>query len=607
MNKHIKEYLDYYCSVENHTPFAVLLKGKWGCGKTYFIRNYIENNKNKKFLHISLYGLDNLDMIKEKIIVELIPFIPKKYNKFVSTILRNAKKIQKIKDWIPSDTNELLVDIFLKKNNESVFIFDDLERCNIEIGKLLGYINNFIEFQNQKVILIANEDEIIKSKEFDKYGKYKEKLIGKEFVVNTDKEGAIERLVKDIQNNELQEKSECMKKNLLEIFAQSKYNNLRLMQQALSHFEYFYKTFSSKATENEELFERMFYEFIVIFIEYKNGVIKSDDFFKKYPQFFKEFGTNDESHHFLNKYRSVISHALTCFDVVVLGKILQGINLDEEEKKEFINNIEKIADIDKESWQKLWYCYEQSDGDFFDNLEDVQNKWKKKEYLDLHIVLHIFGMFIDFSENGMLDKSKKDILNESKDYIEFLISEKTFPLNLHERNTGFSWKESAFGFGYYGLKSIEWNELMKFVDEKIDDLREEYIKQKIAKELMPILKGETSAVQGLYLLMNHNFLQTNGNSESYFQFFDVREIGAILVKSDRMFLSALQKTFKERYGKMKIKIKDINKELPFLEKLKHLLEREIGKIEKKFGNKRTPRSSMLQSFIKESIQPFIEK
>ena len=41
MNRHIEKYLDHYLEIT--TPdYAVMLKGEWGCGKTYFIKKYIE-------------------------------------------------------------------------------------------------------------------------------------------------------------------------------------------------------------------------------------------------------------------------------------------------------------------------------------------------------------------------------------------------------------------------------------------------------------------------------------------------------------------------------------------------------------------------------------
>lgn len=92
-NKHIEEYLDYYCDKKNNTPFAVLLNGKWGCGKTYFIKRYINKRKSKRILHISLYGINNFGAIKEKIVSEMLPFIPQKYNTFLSGLFVKFKKV----------------------------------------------------------------------------------------------------------------------------------------------------------------------------------------------------------------------------------------------------------------------------------------------------------------------------------------------------------------------------------------------------------------------------------------------------------------------------------------------------------------------------------
>ena len=43
-----------------------------------------------------------------------------------------------------------------------VLVFDDLERINMDINKCLSYINSFVEHQNIKTIIIANENELEK-------------------------------------------------------------------------------------------------------------------------------------------------------------------------------------------------------------------------------------------------------------------------------------------------------------------------------------------------------------------------------------------------------------------------------------------------------------
>ncbi len=66
----------------------------------------------------------------------------------------------------------------LLNTKDYILIFDDLERCSINIINLLGYINFFVEHQSYKVILIANEEELEKT---EKYRSNKRKIDWKNF------------------------------------------------------------------------------------------------------------------------------------------------------------------------------------------------------------------------------------------------------------------------------------------------------------------------------------------------------------------------------------------------------------------------------------------
>lgn len=41
-----------------------------------------------------------------------------------------------------------------------IFIFDDLERCECPLKEVFGFLNELVEHENTKVIIIANEKEI---------------------------------------------------------------------------------------------------------------------------------------------------------------------------------------------------------------------------------------------------------------------------------------------------------------------------------------------------------------------------------------------------------------------------------------------------------------
>lgn len=176
----VKEIVNYVD--ETLYNYAVMIDGEWGCGKTYFIQERLykalethENNrwqserdyKKRKVIYISLYGIKSLDEVTKQLFMESLiaksgkaKRVLKKGTKAINTMLPvvfdvlknkgidiNLKKI--------TETTEKLMSI-----RESILIFDDLERCDCPTNEILGYINSFVEHENMKVIIVANQKEI---------------------------------------------------------------------------------------------------------------------------------------------------------------------------------------------------------------------------------------------------------------------------------------------------------------------------------------------------------------------------------------------------------------------------------------------------------------
>lgn len=214
-NQHISQFLDYYCDNEKlkNPQYAVLLKGKWGSGKTHFINKYRKelDTKKQKYIYVSLYGVTSYDEIETKFLETIHPFLYNKKTIFTGKIakqlLKGTFKIDLDGDKKDDDSVSLKIPDFklddLFNTKDYILIFDDLERCSINIINLLGYINHFVEHQSYKVILIANEEEF---EETRKYYQIKEKLIGKTFEFISDASSAYDSFLNDeLKNTEVKE------------------------------------------------------------------------------------------------------------------------------------------------------------------------------------------------------------------------------------------------------------------------------------------------------------------------------------------------------------------------------------------------------------------
>ncbi len=289
-NENIKSFLDSY--VTNPDPrYAVLLKGKWGCGKSYFIDGWLRGYRQPEVeagaedivlepVKVTLYGLKSTDQITKAIDRALHPFI---YSKGMQT----AKKILQVVGKIAFRTNLDLNDddkdetsfsttldslaVFDTKDDSikgvRFLIFDDLERCLVDMKELLGYINYFVEHCGCHVVLIGDEEKV-KGKQKMLLNEFKEKTVGREFVVEPDVDAAVTSFLEEDMP-----RVDWMlgqKDLIIRIFKASGCDNLRILRQCIYDFKAQFVLLNNDLAENDQVVLRnLLANFISVYCEYK--------------------------------------------------------------------------------------------------------------------------------------------------------------------------------------------------------------------------------------------------------------------------------------------------------------------------------------------------
>lgn len=171
-NQELNEYIKHYLK-EDKTKSAIMLNAPWGTGKSYYIINtlrpYLESEENGayKCIVVSLYGLSNLTDISKSIYIEARAKVLDKKSEKISAGKLVAKTL------IKGVTSFFGIDLSMSENDlinlyQSIdlsgkfIILEDIERSHIDILELLGYVNSLVEQDGIKVMLVANEAEIIK-------------------------------------------------------------------------------------------------------------------------------------------------------------------------------------------------------------------------------------------------------------------------------------------------------------------------------------------------------------------------------------------------------------------------------------------------------------
>lgn len=178
--KQITEEILRYLKDESYN-YAVLIDGEWGSGKTFFVNNSLTKainkqeanlNTNRSVKYISLYGCKDMADVQENIAWSFAEDARKKIKnrmkwgttveKVSSNILLSSQKIGNVimKKFLPEASLYKISSDWLNLGS-FIFIFDDLERCDCPVNEVFGFLNELVEHENTKVIIIANEKELM--------------------------------------------------------------------------------------------------------------------------------------------------------------------------------------------------------------------------------------------------------------------------------------------------------------------------------------------------------------------------------------------------------------------------------------------------------------
>ena len=285
MNELISKYLSDY--LHNPDPqYAVMLKGKWGCGKSFFVNKWIkeyksaDRKKSLKPIYVSLYGLKDTSQITESIDRVLHPLLYSKGAKLTKKLLGIAGKVvlktslegkKDGKGDISLDATLDSLSILLSKDinilGNKLIIFDDLERCLIDMKLLLGYINSFVEHGSCHVILVGDETRVV-SRWKKTLIEFKEKTVGREFEIMPDVDDAITCFLHGYSPSD--EWLQNQKSLITDIFHVTECNNLRILRQCLYDFNGLYAEVGDSIGKNDDLFmQSLLASYIVVYCEYR--------------------------------------------------------------------------------------------------------------------------------------------------------------------------------------------------------------------------------------------------------------------------------------------------------------------------------------------------
>lgn len=503
-------YLNYFVSSSNPS-FAVMLKGKWGAGKTYFIKGLIEEWENKDVIaedsvnlnpiYISLNGISKKQEIIDSLKSKISPLLYSKGAKFTTGLikgfLKSALKIDFDYNNDGKDDGNINltfdpISIF-KSSNEKIIgnrilIFDDVERCKIPIDELYGYINDFVEHSQCKVILISDEEKINENNTQDskfKYSDFKEKIIGQTFEIKPNTDQAIDFFIASVKSD-IKSELELNRYLIVNVFNASKKENLRVLQRAIYEFERLFQFIDTEIKSDQETYKSVVKNYLsyhlIYFLECKTGNedissfqrmnLLSDEKKKDYSQYEEVVAT----HSLIQSTKLFTPFKL--IDFIVNGNYEELINEINHSSIFAKGRVEK-------DWEKLWYWKLLDDNDFSLLLDRVSKSFfETNDDFDITEILHISGILFTLIDSKLYKgKNKSQVVNRAK----YLIQKKDLSGFKDERGfsilTWGSWQKS-----YASDQTDEFKSLVKYIRDILQRIK----KDKSSQIVQDIFYGITN-------------------------------------------------------------------------------------------------------------------
>jgi hypothetical protein len=371
---------------------------------------------------VSLYGLSTIEEIDDALFQAAFPALTGKAAKVAGRIAKIGLKFLKV------DSGDWSIKEFLNKFEADVYVFDDLERCEAPINKVLGYINQFVEHAGAKVIILANEKEIGTDND---YARRREKLIGKTLQVSSDFDAAFMHFASNIDHEEARSFIQSSLADIATIYAQSALNNLRILQQTMWDFERFFVVLSPEHQANKDAIATLLRLLFVLSFEYKAARITEDDMrvgrgmaamvrtalAKDEPK--TPIALSSERYPSIDINDDVLSNQLLV-DYLVRGIVdANAIRAELEASRFFI----KVAN--EQPWRTVWHWMERSDTEFDAAVAKMEKQFEERALTQDGEILHVLGLRLFLSDRGILPLSRAEVVAQGKQYIDDVCAAKS--------------------------------------------------------------------------------------------------------------------------------------------------------------------------------------
>ena len=415
-NGHVRDYLAHYLAFPHAPHFAVLPDGPWGVGKTHLLRAFLAREaKGRKVAYVSLYGMTSSDEIEEALFAALYPAASGKAAKVATGVVKAL--LRHVKYEVDLEKGDLL-DRFAA----DIYVFDDLERSGMKINEAMGYINQFVEHDGCKVIVVANTHEISEN-ERDDFSRRREKIVGKTLEVRSAFNEAYAWFRSKIDHPGAARLLGDEAVEMASLYNQSGLRNLRILQQTMWDIERVVAVLNERHLTNRAGMTALLRLFTALSFEVKAGRLTAPDLRdrirgitvgvlddKKSPT---PLRTADDRYPGIHLYDDLLN------DEVLHDLLIAGV-VDGPAVLASVDCSGHFAAGEEPAWRTVWHAYDRPEDEVLAAIATMDRQFADHAFTVGGEIMHVVGLQLHLADIGVTRLSRGETVERAKRYIDDL-------------------------------------------------------------------------------------------------------------------------------------------------------------------------------------------
>lgn len=464
-NSHLADYIDYYQKLQE-PGYAVLVTGEWGTGKTHMMKELLPwEGENKQSYYVSLFGLKTADEVDAAIYAEMYPL-----RSSVQDGIKDAGEATRgvslhgysLGGVLSGAANAVAAYMRKEIDLSKPIIFDDLERSSIATAEeKLGVINYYVEHRRCRVIVIAHDEKLV-----DAIMDAKEKIFGQTIRIEPDLKSAFAKFQGELSDKSIAGLIAGKEDVILDVFSKSPLKSLRILRHVMLDLERFLGALEPRHLDNEHAIRELVPLFVALATAIRANQLDPADLRERHGAALRRelrkiaSAQNSESldpskFEKLQKLYGGIdleSQALNddaLVDMLVRGRYQQDVIRTSLDSSLYFAKTEELP-----PWRKVIGFDKLPDDVVEQGAKALEQQFSERAVSEPGEMLHMIALRMMMAKHGILQCSVEDVVDESKAYIDDLLSDGRLPgaISDPEYDMGMS---ASHGYSYWVEESYQ--------------------------------------------------------------------------------------------------------------------------------------------------------